>query len=292
MSRPEQANWLLIDGVLSPWTLADLFLREASPEIYPLYQGTRWESLHDLGPILLKPSAGSSLIKDWFGDPAAQRYSTLLCSAESPQKVTSHLRHFICPPDALGGNGLLRFSDPLVAHYWLSSFSNEQRDQQLGPIDHWWVRQPTHSWEPQPETSWQLFSRTAPGVPWEAHHANLGHAQLAALDQAHRWKFEEDAYLWLIERSEQTFAGLNSQQTSDWLKDTLEAGMDWGLVGEKALIIWLETCLDLGGDFATRSDSPYQTWLGLNPEHARLAPEVRIKAFDHSRYPHEETAHG
>ncbi|WP_397450587.1 DUF4123 domain-containing protein [Pseudomonas sp. NA-150] len=291
MSLPEHANFLLIDGVLNKRKLNDLHQYEASMEVCLLYGGTRWEPLQDLGPILMKPSTPSSLITDWFSDPAAQKYSTVFSSAKFLNQVTDHLRPFICPPNALDGSGLLRFSDPLVAHYWLSSLSAEQRDQLLGPIDHWWVPLPTHSWEPPAEIAWQIFSRVNPAPSSSPVHASLDHAQLAALDKAHRWKFEEDAYQWLAERDEQLFAGMDSQSISDWLKHTIDSGLEWGLVGEKALIIWAETFADLGHDFTTRPNGPYLTWLNHNPDNACLVPVLRIKAFDHFRRSHKDTAH-
>jgi hypothetical protein len=290
MSDSEQIDFLLIDGVLSPRTVADLYRFDEPAEVYPLFLGTRWEPLRDLGPLLVRPNDRSSMIEEWFSDPAAQTYSTVLSSQEPLRTVASHLRHFISAPDEVGG-GLLRFSDPVVAHFWLSSLSSEQRNEQFGPIDQWQVRRPTHRWEVPHDTPWETFRRTEPASSGNTQHARLGDAQLTALDEARRWKFEEDAHQWLIERDTRAFADMNSQQLSDWLKHTVDLGLEWGLVGEEALIIWTETAMDLGNDFATRPDSPYLAWLVLSPTHPQLAPDLRINAFDQYRYLHKETAH-
>lgn len=291
MSQSDPANFVLIDGVLSPQTMADLYRENEPVDLSPLYTGTRWGCLKDLGPTLLKSNDRSSLTKDWFNNPAAQTYTTLMSSAQSLNAVAGHLRRFICPPDGLGGNGVLRFSDPLVAHYWLSSLSEEQRNELFGPIEHWWVHRPVHRWQSAKETPWQVFSRTRPVPAGDIEHIELGHSQLAALDEARRWKFEEDAHEWLVERDELAFADMNSQQISSWLKATIDLGLEWGLVGERALIIWAETTMDLGDEFATRVGSPYLDWLLINPEHPRLAPDLRIKAFDQHRYSQKDFSH-
>jgi hypothetical protein len=291
MSDSEPVDYLLIDGVLSPRTLADLYRHDKPAKVYPLYAGTRWESLRDLGPLLVELQDQSTLIEDWFSDPAVRTYSTVLSSKESMAKVAGHLRHFISPSEEVGDDGLLRFSDPLVTHYWLSSLSSEQRNEVLGPIDHWQVRRPAHRWEVLPETPWTTFSRTEPASTWNIQHAKLGQAQLAALDEARRWKFEEDAYKWLVERDARAFADMNSQQISEWLKHTVDLGLDWGLVGENALIIWAETTLDLGDGFATQPGSRYLDWLLSDLEHRRLAPELRIKAFNQYRYSQKDFSH-
>jgi hypothetical protein len=85
---------------------------------------------------------------------------------------------------------------------------------------------------------------------------------------------------------------MSSPQITDWLDFSLTAGLKWGLVSERGLVIWIEACADDGQDFATRPYGHYQNWLTLDPAHARLAPEVRIKAFDAHRYAQKDNAHG
>ena len=119
----------------------------------------------------------------------------------------------------------------------------------------------------------------------------LGEDQLAALELAQRWRFTGRIYDWLGERNPDFFAEMADAQISHWLYSSLEAGLGWELVTERALAMWIEACVDYGQDFATRPQSPYQRWLSLDAGNAGLAPELRIRAFElHSRT-HKEVAH-
>lgn len=289
MTMLSQANFLLIDGALRPGALAGLYRLAQLCEIKPLYLNTRWKDLHDLGPILVKPPPGSTLLSSWFDDEALRRDSTLIYSPASTQDVAEHLSHFICPPDCRGGSGLLRFSDPLVAYHWLPSFSSEAH---LGPIEHWWVGTPRHYWEDPRPDAWQVFSRRAPARPWDQRYAMLYEEQMLALEQAQIWRLIERVYAWLKAQSPEIFASYEGVQAAAWIRICLQAGLDWGLVTEQALVIWVEMCADHGVGFDIRREAPYQPWLQLDPQHARLPPETRIKAFANYCHSHKDIAHG
>jgi len=293
MSGPEHANYLLIDGVLRPGALVELMKDDHAAQVNPLYLGSRWSELHNQGPILIKLDAFSPKVSQWLNEPRKQEDSTLLYSTEPLHVVAHHLRHFLCPPDALGGNGLLRFADPSVGYFWLSSFYDTQLDERLGPIEHWSVGRPTHSWQALPQQNWQTFSRAGAERPWQADFALLDHPQLAALEQAQRWQLEERFYQWLNNRSSPSFfEAMNSQQISEWMQTTIDRGLAWGLTTERGLIIWAETSIDWGSDFVDQPGGRYQAWLNRDPEHARLAPELRIEALDTFLYMHRGFAHG
>lgn len=290
MNHPAQANYLLIDGTLRPDALVGLYQRHELFEIDALYLGTRWKDLHDLGPILIKPDSRSPLLSEWIDHESLRKDSTLIYSRADIEQVAAHLRHFISPPDCLGGGGLLRFADPLVTHFWLSSYANGA-SQHLGPIEQWWVGAPRQSWESPQQVQWQTFSGPGAESVWDERHAVLGEDQLDALDLAQRWRFTGRIYNWLGERSPDLFSGLTGSQISDWLNSSLQAGLEWGLVTERALAMWMEACADYGQDFATRAQGPYPQWLSQNATNAGLAPELRIRAFElHSRT-HKEVVH-
>ncbi|WP_426142186.1 DUF4123 domain-containing protein [Pseudomonas sp. DWP3-1-2] len=283
MAHPSQANYLLIDGALRPNALAGLYQRHELFEIEALYLGTRWKDLHDLGPILIKPDARSPLLSEWLEHESLRKDSTLLYSRADIEQVAAHLRHFISPPDCQGGGCLLRFADPLVTHFWLSSYPCGA-SQHLGPIEQWWVGSPRHTWESPQPMQWQTFSGSGTESAWDERHAVLSEDQLDALDLAQRWRFTGRLYNWLGERNPDLFSGFAGSQISDWLNSSLQAGLEWGLITERALAMWMEACADYGQDFATRAQSPYQQWLRQNETNAGLAPELRIRAFElHSR---------
>lgn len=283
MSNVSQANFLLIDGVLRPDAIAHLYQRGEPLEIEPLYIGTRWKELHDLGPILVKLPSSSPLVREWQQNQLVQSDSCPLFSRASLSTVADHLRHFICPPDLNGNAGLLRFADPLVTHYWLTSYGPEQLCQVLAPIETLWVKTPIHTWQSTGDAPITQFSRPHSTDVRDKNFALLGENQISALELAYRWQFKERLYAWLNTRDPQTFSLLNSDQTERWLEHVLDSGSAWGLVSERGLVTWAETCVDWGRDFATRPDSPYQDWLSQAPENGSLAPELRIEALDDYR---------
>jgi len=287
MTHPSQANYLLIDGALRPDALVGLYLRHELFEIEPLYMDTRWKDLYDLGPILVKPLPDSELLSGWLAEESLWGDSTLIYSQAPIQQVADHLRHFINPPDCRGSSGLLRFADPLVAHFWLSSYPASS-GAHLGPIEHWWVAKPRQHWEPKAEIPWQVFNGPTSQTTWDERNALLGEDQLVALDQAQHVRFIARVHEWLDELNPQFFAAMSSEQISEWLSSTLQSGLAWGLVTERALILWAEACVDLGQNFI--SQSVYQNWLSneLNPP---LPPDIRIKAFDEYRQSQKDTAH-
>jgi hypothetical protein len=286
MTAPSQANYLLIDGGSRPGALVRLYQRHEAFEIDPLYLSTRWKALYELGPILVKPLPGSTLLSEWLVDEALWADSTLIFSEASIQEVANHLRRLITPPDCHGGSGLLRFADPLVAHFWLSSFSGSD-NLHLGPIQHWWVVKPKQTWEPGPQPPWQTFSGRHTGLPWDNRYALLGPDQILALERAQYREFLGRVYAWISERNPSFFLGMSGLQITEWLDSSLTTGQEWGLVTERGLVIWIEACADEGQDFATRPHGHYHTWLTLDSAHACLSPEARIEAFDACRHAHK-----
>lgn len=291
MTPPSQANYLLIDGASRPGALVGLYQRHEVFEIDPLYLSTRWKALYELGPILVKPLSGSALLSDWLVDEALWADSTLIFSEASIQELANHLRRLITPPDCSGGSGLLRFADPLVVHFWLSSFSGSD-NLHLGPIQHWWMVKPKQAWESRCQPPWQTFSGRDTGLPWDNRYALLGPQQVLALERAQYWQFLGRVHAWLSERNPSFFLGMSGLQVTAWLDSSLTAGLQWGLATERGLVIWMEACADDGQDFATRPHGRYNSWLTLAPAHARLPPEARIDAFDAHRYAQKDNARG
>ena len=288
MRHPSQANYLLIDGALRPDAMVKLYQRQEPFEIDPLYLGTRWETLYEMGPILVRPSQDSTLLSDWIVDESLRADSTLIESQAPIQLLADHLRRFINPPQSGKRTALLRFSDPLVAHFWLSSFS-ENADPYLGIIDCWWVAKPTQNWEPRAQSPWQGFSGGLPSQAWN-DHALLAADQMSALEQVQRWRFIGRIHAWLSLRNPQLFAAMNSSEITQWLKSGLQAGLEWGLFTERGLAIWMEACADDGLAFITSQESRYHSWLIQNPAAARMPCEALIDAFDAYRHAQKEPA--
>jgi hypothetical protein len=290
-----QKHYLLIDGVSWPEAMRDLYRRNEPLKIEPLYSGTRFVALQDVGPILVQINAPSPLAREWAASEELQARSSSLCSRSSMQDVSAHLRRFIQPSYRNGSTSLLRFCAPLVLHQWLSSYSATERDQVLGPIERVQVKTPTLIWASPATPSVTRFDRQEPPAVWQDHFGLLGEAQLDALAQVDRWTFEERLYAWLLECNPQTFSGFDSEQISQWFTQVLDSGQAWGLSTERGLKTWAVICADWGVDFVSRPDSPYQNWLKAEPLHYHLAAELRIAALGQYRPKDQmtkDTAHG
>jgi hypothetical protein len=280
MSSPSQANFLLIDGVLRQHAAASLYQRGEALEVWPLYIGTRWQALHDLGPILVVLQGPSDLISETCQSAFQRADASLLYSRAPVQVVAAHLRRFITPPDVLGGHGLLRFADPLVTRHWLGSYQGKHLDAVLGPIDAWHIPENPHSWELEPPAQWRSFHRAAPAAEWADIHAQLGHAQLGALDRAARWRFMERLNQSLERSHPQRMAQLDKGTRTQWFDHRLDEAEAWGLSSERSLVTWFEYSLRWGTGFTLRPDTPYQQWLATTAGALKLAPELRIQQMD------------
>ncbi|KPC33240.1 Uncharacterized protein ABJ99_2098 [Pseudomonas syringae pv. cilantro] len=274
-----QANYLLIDGVLRPDAIKHLYQCAEALEIRPLYLGTRWSAIMTQGPVLVKVPAESSLIREWLESVASRTDASVFSSHASLKTVAEHLCRFLCPSDHLGNSSLLRFADPLVMHYWLSSYSDEHLSRIMGPVDQLWVQPPVHAWQHNPSSLPAPFINAHPQRPWQQNFALLGEPQLHALDECYRWLLEERIHDWLQEEDAHAFANQTEAQISMWLKRAVNSGLEWGLVSEYALATWADICHGWGLDFVYLPQSPYQSWQAKHPELQHLPPELRISAL-------------
>ncbi|GFM69646.1 hypothetical protein PSCICL_06380 [Pseudomonas cichorii] len=274
-----QANYMLIDGALRPNVICQLQQRGEPLEILPLYLCTGLEPVKEQGPILVHAPVGTALITEWQQTPAQHLYASVFASQAPLRTVASHLRHFLQPPDHLGNSSLLRFADPAVTYFWLSSYPQDHLDSLLGPVTDLWVKTPIHGWHPQPDPPFTRFSHNNPPQDWDPRFALQGQPQLAAFEQACHWLFMEQLHEWLTDHHPSVFANQTGEQVQNWMEQVLEKGRAWGLASDYSFIAWADICHTWGLDFMDRIEGPYQCWLKQFPEKARLPPEVRVEAL-------------
>ncbi|VVP28813.1 hypothetical protein PS876_04221 [Pseudomonas fluorescens] len=280
MSTSSNANYLLIDGVLRPDAIPSLYQLGEPLEIEPLYLGTRWAELKDLGPILVKPSGSTNMISQTYQNAEHQIDASLLLSTAPMNVVADHLRRFIAPSDVQGGDGMLRFADPLVTRHWLASYQGEHMDAILGPVESWSIPEEPHSWELAARVQWVSFQRNSPTPQWKDNYALLGQAQLDALAQAARWQFIERLHDNFERYHPKPLSSLNKSIRAQWFDKRLDEAQAWGLSSERSLAIWVEYSLRWGAGFTESPNGPYQDWLARTHEAPRLAPEIRIQQMD------------
>ncbi|MBI6672544.1 DUF4123 domain-containing protein [Pseudomonas syringae] len=278
-----QANYLLIDGVLRPDAVKQLYQCDEPIEIAPLYLGTRWAEIMDLGPVLVHADHPSELIAQWHRHPEQRVDACIFFSNASLKIVSEHLQRFLSPLDYLGHSSLLRFADPLVMHYWLSSYDPEHLSSTLGPIDQLWVQSPLRSWQQNLDPAITTFVNERAQKVSRAHFPLVSERQLQAFESCHRWLFEGRLYEWIKKQDPLAFLGQSDDQIKIWLKGVLDSAIEWGLVSEYALATWADICHDWGLGFASSPQGHYQSWCTQHPEQQRLPPELRVNVLDEYR---------
>ncbi|WGK62405.1 DUF4123 domain-containing protein [Halopseudomonas sp. SMJS2] len=153
-------RYLLLDGVRYEQALERLYRRDEELQIEPLYAGTPWQDLADLGPILLGLHQDSTLWQEVDDEPEWHAAAAILTSPAPMTQIADHLRQFNQVTDTQGSAYLLRYADPLVAWFWLNSFGSDTAIHVLGPISQWHIVRPQVTWQPA-DAGWQVFDGPA-----------------------------------------------------------------------------------------------------------------------------------
>ena len=269
-------RYLLVDGVRYNEALARLYRRAEDIQIEPLYAGTPWQEVADLGPILLGLNQDSLLWHEVDNEPEWHTAAAILTSHAPMTQIADHLRQLNQVTDTQGTAYLLRYADPLVAWFWLKSFGSDTAIQVLGPISQWHIVQPQPAWQTV-DTGWHLFNGPDPGA--SASPCNpFGEAQRQALDQAYCWQLKSRLYACLQANHPIALQRLPPNDLDDWLNNRLLTAEAWGLASERSQVIWCALSLTHGDDFATATDGHYQQWLSHH-QTAAFTPDQRLQQY-------------
>ncbi|MBP5980087.1 MAG: DUF4123 domain-containing protein [Halomonas sp.] len=284
MQRPQAITHALVDGVRYPNTLRRLYSRDDIEDIEPLYLMTRWASLAEQGPILVRLK--SSRLADEAcanDDSKLYRSLSLLSSQASTGELSRHLGRFVTFNAEGGHEQLLRFADPLVTRHWLSSYGSALPADILSPIDTWWVADWAPNWaEPRPVT-WQLFQslRQASTSVMEASTLPpMGSAQLAALDAVASWQLKERLTSYFREHMPEAWRSLSAENRGQWLDERLDDAAAWGVNTERQVAIWLSLSLRWGSDFMRARDGLYEHWMKQADGNKPLSRQEQLYALD------------
>lgn len=267
-------RYLLIDGVLRTGAIAELYGRGEDIEIEPLYMGTRWQDLQDIGPILV--AAPPNLLADAKSDPEWVRCSSLLASTTTLQNVADHLREFICVRGNADSQSLLRFADPLVTWYWLASYAPSQYPHLLGPITSWEVALSPAKWESSNKLQRETYtSGNHPHAAFERTY--LDEPQEHALQEAYERQLKTRLYDWLQTHEPRLLH--QREAIGAWLHDRLQSAEQAGVNSERSIAIWTLLSLEQGDDFASAPGSLYSQWRTSRPSVQGLPTEVTLQTF-------------
>lgn len=250
-------HYLLLDGVLYKQAFLRLYGHEDGLEIEPLYAGTPWHEVADLGPILVKPGPRSVLLNETATAVEWQGFA-MLSSPAPMADVACHLRLLNKVTDPMGNERLLRYADPLVAWFWLRSYGAAALKRILGPLTEWHLSAPICSWLPQPQARKHGFSSLAEADAGPVQ--KLGQAQMAGLEKAYRWQLKERLYHWLQQNQPVDLARIAKEHLDAWLDERLTSAEAFGLTSERSIAIWCALSLRHGDDFSAANNSAYRQW--------------------------------
>lgn len=273
----EQYSYALIDGVMRPNAIKEIYRFKEAIQLLPLYINTPYQGSYDLGPILVsvlnnRSNLINTLQKDWTDS------ATIIQSFEPPQIILSHLQHFITVTDESQSQALLRFADPLITYYWLTSYPENALVDILGPIAQWQIAKPIPVWQTR-EIQWQIIEKPVNKAPIQLTLNYLNQPQLDALEEATEFRFKNKMYQWLINEKPQLFTGQTSQQIGQWLTTCYQEAKAFNLISERSVATWITLCADYGQDFTQIEKGPYQQWLMRYPKNKALPTEVSIQHF-------------
>src|SRR5690606_25005052 len=126
-------TYLLLDSAQIDDLLVKIYQLEATPEIHLLYQRTRYQSLADVGPLLVRLFSGGQL-ELYFLEHWEARAGLWLETDASESELVEHLRSLIHTRIGSETTVLLRYHDPRIMRYWLPELPPEERDRIMGPI--------------------------------------------------------------------------------------------------------------------------------------------------------------
>lgn len=284
MERPQAMTHALVDGVRYPNALKRLYGRDDIDDIEPLYLLTRWSSLAEQGPILVRLKSSHLADEAYAGDEKLYRSLTLLSSQASTGELSKHLSRFVTFKGEGEHEQLLRFADPLVTKHWLVSYGSALPAEMMGPIDTWWVADWAPNWaEPRP-LAWQIFRSHLSQVSTTAEPANsfppMGSAQLRALDAVDRWQLKERLTDYFKEHMAEAWQQLPVEGRGIWLEERLDDAIAWGANTERQLAIWASLSLRWGEHFMTASDGLYARWVVQTAEKKPLSRQEQLYALD------------
>lgn len=284
MERPQAMTHALVDGVRYPNALKRLYSRDDIEDIEPLYLMTRWSSLAEQGPILVRLKSSHLADEAHASDDELYRSLSLLSSQASTGELGRHLGQFVTFKGEGGHEQLLRFADPLVTKHWLASYESALPAEIMGPIDAWWVADWAPNWvEPRP-LAWQMFrshlSQASTTLEPATSFPPMGSAQLKALDAVERWQLKERLTDYFREHMAEAWQQLPVEERGIWLEERLNEAIAWGANTERQLAIWASLRLRWGEHFMAASDGLYARWVVQAAEKKTLSRQEQLYALD------------
>lgn len=146
--QEKESVFILLDGAIFP-AMQTIYGYEPSPQVSPIYYGTRHEASLDVSPCLYKPKVKSKI---WDHEGNWRKNGIVFVSAYSFFEVLEYLKSLISvrlPNDQIA---YWRFYSPEWFSKVMSSMSNKEFLNFNGPVS---------QWAAYTDGDWKLYSSSA-----------------------------------------------------------------------------------------------------------------------------------
>lgn len=237
--------YLLLDGVQIDNLMMQIYQLDESPECHALYQGTRYQALSDVGPVLTRLVPGSRL-EQHFVEHWQTTAGIWLDSDASEPELVEHLRSLVHADLSSGVTVLLRYYDPRILRHWLPELPSDQRDQVVGPILR--IRLPAlHSGGSAREILrvHRVSAVRYGDAPW----LRLDDEQIAMLNRAQLEEFDQRLLAHMDKHFPDCLAGRDMTARLAWATACREGAQAYGYSAADEVVQWANLCAVLGADF-------------------------------------------
>ncbi|SFO69901.1 protein of unknown function [Ectopseudomonas composti] len=265
--QPRQ--YLLLDGAQIDNLLAQLYQLDDAPHLHRLYQGTLYQDLADIGPVLVQLSCANRL-EEHFAEHWQATAGVWLETDASEQDLTEHLRSLV-HANVQGMTVLLRYYDPRVMRHWLAELPDEERNYLMGPVKR--ARIATRGGENEPiELQRQAASPAAryDDTPW----LHLSDEQVERLNRAQLETFDEQVLVHIDHYFPDCLAGKNVAARQAWAVSCRQSANAHGYSAADQVVQWANLRAVLGTEFPQApAHQPYRQILDT----PQLRPEQRLE---------------
>lgn len=131
----EESIFILLDGAMLP-AMQKVYDYEASPQVCPVYYGTRHEAALDVSPCLYQPSIKSQV---WISSEDWREHGVVFSSRDSFQDLLKHLQSLISVTLPSGQLAYWRFYSPAWLASVMTTLDRDEIKKFTGTISQWLV---------------------------------------------------------------------------------------------------------------------------------------------------------
>lgn len=204
--KEDESVFILLDGAVFP-AMQRVYEYEISPQVSPLYYGTRHEASLDVSPCLYQPSGESEI---WNFEEQWRTQGVVLVSAYSYFEVLDYLKSLISvrlPNDQLA---YWRFYSPEWLSKIIRTLSQEDFSKFNGPVS---------QWAAYADGRWELYSSVGLNLIEKNKEEGWFHLSQNCIEKLKTVK-KEEFYMRLEEKlaseiSKESFEGVSREDVSN-----------------------------------------------------------------------------